>query len=91
MSIEPKDQLILCTKENAHGGYALWWRSNRSGYCAEVEHAGRYSKTEARQICFGTSGEAVAVPAQAAAMMARAVVDANTLRDWLRKRKEQGG
>ncbi len=28
-----------------------WWRSNRCGYIDEIAFAGRYTKTEADEIC----------------------------------------
>lgn len=41
---------ILCTEQLAYGGYALWWRPNRSGYTAHLEQAGRYSRAEVASI-----------------------------------------
>ena len=75
MNTEPRDMLILCLKQPAIGGYALWWRPNRAGYCAEVEGAGRYSKTEAKEICAPAYAEAVPVPLHVAAGLAHMVAD----------------
>jgi hypothetical protein len=75
---EPKDTLILCLKQPASGGYALWWGPDRRGYYAELEGAGRYTRSEAESICRHAEVEpafALPVPESEAIAAACTVVD----------------
>jgi len=68
-----RDTLILCTKQRAHGGYALWWGPEGRGYYAELEAAGRYTMEEAEWICRGI--DAHPVPLREAMATAVTVAD----------------
>ena len=72
---DPKVYLILCTKQAGHGGYALWWGPNRSGYYAALEGAGRYTSDEADRICRGAPGDTLAIHERDALAHAQTVVE----------------
>lgn len=79
MSDHPKDTLILSLVHVGRGGYALWWGPDRSGYYAELEGAGRYTRAEAESIC-GGSDRSAPMPLAEAQAKAVSVVDFNKLR-----------
>ncbi|MCP4573269.1 MAG: hypothetical protein GY838_13020 [bacterium] len=70
--------LILSVKHSpGWDAAALWWGASRSGYYSALEAAGRYTEAEAKEICFGTRGDAVAVLETDAIKLASSVVEYN--------------
>lgn len=69
---DARDYLIRCAGGES-GDLVLWWGPDRNGYTTNIDDAGRYTREEAERIEASRPTTDVAVPAAAAADVARSV------------------
>ncbi len=69
---DARDYLIRCAG-GERGDLVLWWGPDRMGYTTNIDGAGRYTREEAERIAASRPAMDVAVPATAAADVARSV------------------
>lgn len=42
---------LVESMEHTHGANRVWWAPNKMGYTCDIDKAGRYTLTEATEIC----------------------------------------
>jgi hypothetical protein len=53
------DLYLIESIEHTYGDVIAWWGPNSIGYTSNLDHAGRYSKEKAEEICAGANYSAV--------------------------------